>query len=244
MLRFIFLLISFSALADDLLYEDYQSLSHIPEPMVFDLVRPLGSKKGQWETNMILTQEKDPKLSRSHESPEIEYVFMDDLAAELEIPGVGGEPEAIKGVLQWTLGHLFDHKESIHGLQLIHERYVQKHPYSETTPLYVYGHRFNDVYSALLIVGDQLRYHHAGTDHRLVLNATLFRVYSKVKDIEFGLEQNLLGFGRNFEYWRITPQVDLILEDHWKIQTGFGTIYSYAKGWDSTSSIRIVKEFY
>ena len=225
-------------------YEDYESISYIPEPMIFDLVRPLASKKGQWEVNMLITQEQNPKLSHSHESPEIEYVLWDDIAAELELPMVGGEPEAIKGVLQWTIGHSGSHQQKVHGFQLIHQRYSQEHPYHETTPLYIYGHRLSKDVSYLLMLGDQYRKETENNAHRLVLNATIFQMYSHVKEIEFGVEQNLLGFGRNFEYWRITPQMDVVLGNHTKIQVGFGVIYTYLTGWESTSSLRLVKEFY
>ncbi|MGE3611504.1 MAG: hypothetical protein AB7I27_18070 [Bacteriovoracaceae bacterium] len=229
---------------DDITYEDYQNISYIPEPMIFDLVRPLGSKKGQWEANTLLIQEHYPELSHSHESPELEYVVMDNLALELEIPGVGGEPDALKGVLQWTMGHLGNSNKTIHGVQLINQRFIQKDPYNEVTPIYILGHRFNREYTLLLMLGDQYRYSSTKHDHFLVFNATIFDVYSHVKEIEFGLENNILGFGNNFQFWRITPQIEVVLEDQWKIQTGFGTLYSYQYGWESSSSLRVIKEFY
>lgn len=225
-------------------YDEYESVSYIPEPMMFDLVRPLGSKKGQWEINTLITQEESPALSHSHVSPEIEYVFAENWAAEVEIPMIGGEPDSLKGVLQWTAGHSGKSRQIVHGFQLITQRFIDEDTHNELTPIYIYGHRFNHDYTMLAMIGDQYHYGEVSNGHFLVLNATIFHVYSRVKDIEFGLEQNVLGFGHNFQYWRITPQIDVVLEDHWKIQTGFGTLYTYVHGWESTSSLRVVKEFY
>lgn len=239
------LLIAFNTFAaDESSYEDYESISFIPEPMVFDLVRPLGSKKGQWEVNALVLQEHASELSDMHESPEIEYVAFDDVAIELELPAVGGEFEAFKGVLQWTIGHSGSCNQMVHGMQLIEQRYVLGNPYSETTPLYIFGYRLNHDYSALLMLGDQYRHGSGKNEHRVVLNATLFQVHSMIREIEFGLEQNVLGYGNNFEYWRVMPQMEVVLENHSKIQVGFGALYTYDHRWDSSSGLRLVKEFY
>jgi hypothetical protein len=230
--------------SDDFSYEDYEEVSYIPEPMIFDLVRPLSSKKGQWEVNALILQEDSPELSHSHQSPEIEYVLWDDIALELEIPSIGGEPDALKGVLQWTIGHSGKNNHSVHGVQLIHMHNIKEGTFDETTPVYIFGNRLSKDMSYLLMLGDQYRNGDHTNEHRLVLNATVFHVYSQVKELEFGLEQNILGFGRNFDYWRITPQLEVVLEHHMKLQMGFGVLYSYAKGWESTSSFRFIKEFY
>lgn len=240
----LFLCSAFSLASEEMTYEDYETVSYIPEPMIFDLVRPLSSKKGQWEINSLIIQEHTSHLSQSHQSPEIEYVIWDDIAGELEIPEIGGEPAALKGALQWTIGHMGSKNQFVHGFQLIHQQYIQEHPFQETTPIYIIGHRISKEVSYLLMLGDQYRKELNSDAHRLVFNATLFHVYSHVKEIEFGLEQNVLGFGRNFEYWRITPQMDVVLENHFKIQVGFGVLYTYAHSWESTSSLRLIKEFY
>lgn len=246
MIYFFLILLSTASLfaREEFNYEDYASISHIPEPLIFDLVRPLGSKKGQWEVNALLNQEHYSDMADSHISPEVEYVFFDDIAGELEFPAIGGDVAALKGVIQWTIGHMGAHQQMVHGLQLIYQHSLETNPYEETTPLYIFGHRLSRNTSYLLMLGDQYRQEHDDIAHRLVFNATIFEVYSHLREIEFGLEQNILGFGRNFEYWRITPQMDVVLSDHLKIQAGFGAIYSYTHGWESTSSLRMVKEFY
>ena len=77
----------------------------IPEPMVFDLVRPLGGKKGELEANVLgliplrrragaIDQVPDPlglvpqsRRSAAIElSPEIEYAVRDGVALELRCP--------------------------------------------------------------------------------------------------------------------------------------------------------------
>ena len=52
--------------------------------MVFDLVDPLGAKKGETEINMFLDYSNSTDQLKW--SPEIEYSFMDGHAIELELP--------------------------------------------------------------------------------------------------------------------------------------------------------------
>ena len=78
---------------------------HIPEPMVFDLVRGLGAGKGEFEANVLAEFPLDRTASREIEwAPEVEYAFADGLALEFELPFEDGELEGYKGAFQWTIG--------------------------------------------------------------------------------------------------------------------------------------------
>ena len=59
---------------------------HIPEPMVFDMVRPLGAQRGELEINTLAQRNLSGSGSRTEWAPEIEYAFMDGLAIEFELP--------------------------------------------------------------------------------------------------------------------------------------------------------------
>src|SRR5688500_18024187 len=55
-----------------------------PEPMVFDLVDPLGAPKGELEINTLM--DFVPRTGKLEWQPEIEYAFADGYAAEFELP--------------------------------------------------------------------------------------------------------------------------------------------------------------
>lgn len=45
---------------------------HIPEPMVFDMMRPLGAKQGELEANVLTTTPWSGKDGNTHWAPEVE----------------------------------------------------------------------------------------------------------------------------------------------------------------------------
>ncbi|MFN4261406.1 MAG: hypothetical protein ACK4RK_19140 [Gemmataceae bacterium] len=99
----------------------------VPEPMVFDLIRPLGARKGELEVNVlglvpfrrtrspfsqfifITGADEVPDKREGFEwAPEIEYAPFDNFALEFELPMFDGKVEAFKGAAQYTLGTAFD----------------------------------------------------------------------------------------------------------------------------------------
>ena len=54
-----------------------------PEPMIFDLVDPLGAKKGEVELNSLF--DYSPRTGQFQWSPEIEYAFKNGHAIEMSI---------------------------------------------------------------------------------------------------------------------------------------------------------------
>lgn len=117
--------------------KEYDLVSHIPEPMVFDLVRPLGARRGELEINTlglfplrnrgrsrsvrdVPDALEDTDETRIDWAPEIEYALFDDFAVELELPFEDEKLVAYKFAAQWTLGTTMDGK-MIHGTQGIAE---------------------------------------------------------------------------------------------------------------------------
>lgn len=142
----------------------------IPEPMVFDLVRPLGAKHREGEINvlnviplrrksMAVDDAPDPLglVRRSLDTqgfewaPEIEYPFGNGLALEFELPMENGRVEAYKSAGQAFFGTALEHL-FIHGAQVI-VQYDSQPKLWTTTFLYLAGFRFNDTWSALSMFG-------------------------------------------------------------------------------------------
>src|SRR5699024_7481241 len=118
----------------------------IPEPMVFDLVRPLGASKGELEVNTLVQYDFVRHLLRL--SPEIEYAFADGYAAEFESDtSVSGYKLTLQGTFSYPKSYHF-----IHGWQYMEEYYAEDKRY-ESTALYIFGYQFNEHWSMLNMTG-------------------------------------------------------------------------------------------
>lgn len=111
---------------------------HIPEPMVFDLVRPLGTVKGELEINTLAQYAVNGEVDWA---PEIEYAVRDGLAFELELPFENSRVQDYKVAAQGTLKDYSNH--FIHGWQVI-GRYARTEKSYSADPLYIMGYRFNE----------------------------------------------------------------------------------------------------
>lgn len=94
---------------------DHGARPHLPEPLLYDLVRGLGARRGELEANVLVVFAPDVHLA-----PELEWAFADGFAAELELPMHGTRLEAVKVALQGTLRRRTDGRFR-HGWQVIGE---------------------------------------------------------------------------------------------------------------------------
>jgi hypothetical protein len=211
----------------------------IPEPMVFDLVRPLGAGRGEAEFNTLglvpLTRKtrrvddvtdplglvrRSPDTQGVEWAPEVEFVLTDGLAFELELPLENGSVEAYKVAGQATFGTLWDHR-FIHGAQVI-AQYDRQPGTWTTTWLYLAGARLNNLWSLFGMVGP--RFEHGspvGGRHAEILgNVTLFADITDrwVGGVEMNVGQVLDGSGSLL----VMPQVHYEVDSHWMVQAGVG----------------------
>jgi hypothetical protein len=187
-------------------HDQYETEGEIPEPMVFDLVRRLGSHKGELEVNMLFRFQESIGIGDILYAPEIEYAALDGLAFELEFPMHGYKSESLKAATQLTLGYLGSSREIVHGIQLLGERFWRDKS-TQIALLYLFGHRFSHDWSFFLMDGPRANID-SNTTFTPVLNATLFYNYSR--EIDLGLEINSLGAGVRLEELRIMPQLHLL----------------------------------
>ncbi|HMO17457.1 MAG TPA: hypothetical protein PKA63_05010 [Oligoflexia bacterium] len=196
----------------------------IPEPMVFDLVRGLDSRKGELEVNVLsLVRKRDGRLGTEW-APEIEYAVSDGLAFELELPFENERVESVKLASQYTFGY---GEAYIHGAQLLLLGDIER---TQVNPvlLYLLGIRINEDISALFMSGIGLgpdsfpnidEEGSSGLD--FINNINLF--YEFCERLTFGLEVNTLKPQRGRSEVLLMPQVKIHFTENIIIQFGSGS---------------------
>ncbi len=162
----------------------------IPEPMLFDMMRPLGAKRGELEANTLATAPlSGPDRSVSW-APEVEYAFADGFAIEAELPFENGRLAEYKLGLQAAFGS-FNEGRSAHGVQYlgIYDRHEKRFTNSFA---YMLVHRFSERWSSVSMAGlsDVSARRRSGRNAAIV-NQSIF--YDASDASVLGLEVNYLG---------------------------------------------------
>jgi len=209
----------------------------IPEPMVFDLVRPLGARRGELEINTLglaplrretrrgrgdplgsIPESKNPR--KLEWAPEVEFAPWDDFALELELPFEGGELEAYKVAAQLTLGT--DGKaRRTHGIQGILQ--YDEEPGTWTgSLLYIAGERFLENWSVLGMIGGRAEFGGTTNDPKaeFLLNLSVFRDITH--SMSLGLETNTTLGSPGQRTFLLMPQLHWELSNRCMLQLGAG----------------------
>ena len=189
---------------------------HIPEPMVFDMIRGMGAKRGELEVNTLMVAPLTGGAARW--APEVEWAFRDAYAVEFELPMTGRRLDALKFAVQGTLGQ-WDH--TIHGWQSFAEVSLDDAS-TEVVGLYMVGHRFNSTLSGLLMAGGVAE---VGADAQLKGGALLINpsIFADVREWQtLGLETNLAWHGRQQWSLGLYPQLHLQLSERVRVQLMLG----------------------
>lgn len=230
----------------------------IPEPMVFDLVRPLGAKRGELEINTLglvpfkrrvpqATNIPDPvgliftdRLPRVEWAPEIEFAVLDGLALEFELPLEDGIVAAYKAAAQYTFGTAFGQR-FIHGMQGILQYDLHQDLWAPTG-VYVMGLRINEAWSTLAMIGLRgvLKDDEPANRVERILNLSLFR--DLTPHMTAGVESNLAVNMRGDAAMLLMPQVQWELTDHAMLQGGVGARFTpfYTVG---EAGFRLIRTF-
>lgn len=226
----------------------------IPEPLLFDMVRPLGPSRGDLEFNTLAifpwrAKNRDlgddpfgPGTStidrqRIEWAPEVEIALSDQLAIEFELPFEGGKLEELKLGIQWTFGTAFD-DHYIHGFQVLIEPTPQFETWNSTL-LYIGGIRFDETWSALFMLGGRMDLEgpkNFESFERLV-NASLFH---EVNDwLTLGIESNLAIAMDGTNNFLLVPQTHVELTERWELQSGIG-LGTASEGYELSAMIRVI----
>lgn len=218
----------------------------IPEPMVFDLVRPLGARKGELEVNMLglVPLRRFEGAPRFEYAPEIEFAVVDNFALEFELPMADGNLEAYKFAAQYTFGHAFEER-FIHGTQALVEYDIDRRG-TILVLLYLWGIRFDDDWSMLGMVGARTEFAPEsfgrrtgflvdplelapeattvgtqGSRTETLLNLTLFRELNErwTMGFEANYARGMEGEGSLL----LIPQAQWQISRNWEFQFGLGS---------------------
>lgn len=217
----------------------------VPEPMVFDLVRPLGAKRGEGEINVLglvplrrksrtVDDVPDPLglVRRSPDTqgiewaPEIEFALSDGLAFEFKLPLENTSVEAYKGAGQVTFGTLWNDR-FIHGAQTILQ-YDREPRLWTTTWLYLAGLRMDDTWSLFGMFGPRFELGDAigGANAELLGNVTLFA--DVTQRLVAGVEVNGAQVIGGHTALPVMPQMHYEIAQYWMIQAGVGARFTHA----------------
>lgn len=188
---------------------------HIPEPMVFDLVRPLGVTKGELEMNSLMRYSHHGHFEWS---PEIEYALFDGFALELEMPFENLQLQEYKIAAQGTFG-VFDNQHFIHGWQAI--GYYDRHSHEYTGDLlYLNGYSTHNNWSFFNMFGIRIGQHENGIIPTGLLNNSMFYAFSE--RFTAGIElNNEFNHAKRWNYL-VTPQLHIDMSQNVSLQLGAG----------------------
>ncbi|VXC58799.1 hypothetical protein [Sphingomonas sp. 8AM] len=209
----------------------------IPEPMIFDMMRPLGAHKGEMEVNALAMTTSPFRPRVAEWAPEVEYAFADGMAVEFELPFNGAKLEAFKLGLQAAFGASADGR-SAHGVQYlgIYDRETGR--YSNSL-LYMAGHRFTARWSMMNMVGvDDIALRRRNGRNALLLNHATF--YDVTAGTIAGVELNVAG-GRE-RLVRVAPQLHQRLAARVNVQAAAGLEKHRHHRARPTLGVRLVRE--
>jgi hypothetical protein len=173
----------------------------IPEPMVFDLIRPLGAERGEFEVNSLFRFSPTERPRRLQWAPEVEYAFLEGYGIEFEVPLENSRIDSWKGAIQGTLPRPLK-KTFIHGWQAVGET-IHNDGYWQLDLLYLAGARWHPNWSAFTMTGVRREQDSAGA------NAFLgnYSLFFHLKDtVSYGLESNFKGRGSTGRGLLLMPQ--------------------------------------
>ncbi|SFP77248.1 hypothetical protein SAMN05216419_101849 [Nitrosomonas cryotolerans] len=194
----------------------FSNTPRLPEPMVFDLVLPLGAQKNEYELNALF--QHDFANDAVTMNPEFEYAYADGYGIEFELPMETTGVAAYKMALQGTFDFL-NTNQFIHGWQYIGE-YHQDAKKFENNLLYIFGYQFNQNWSLLNMLGSRLSDIRSKGHIEGLVNSNLF--YSLSKNLLMGLETNWEFRPNRPDMMLVMPQLHVQIAQHAKVQFGFG----------------------
>lgn len=209
----------------------------IPEPLVFDMIRPLGAKQGELEANTLVQRNLTGPERAVEWAPEIEYALFDGFAVEAELPIEGTTITDYKMGLQGTFGTFADGR-GIHGVQYL-GLYNRADNRWQSTLVYIVGLRWSERWSTLSMVGAGDVTFSGPSNRNFIVNHSTF--YDLDDATHVGVEVNTRRGGDT--YTLVMPQAQFTLAEGLSLQAGLGAVRSDGEPWRPHAGARLIKEF-
>lgn len=192
----------------------------VPEPMLFDMVRPMNARRGELEMNVLGIVPLHARRAELDWAPEIEYAIADGVAVEFEFPFLDSNLEALKFAVQYTFDVGLNNR-LIHGYHGIYE-YVFDGQLSQLTSLYMVGLQLNETWSVVGMFGFRSTIESEARSHftELIQNVSFFA--NVTEKVIVGVETNMSHHLAGPSTLLIMPQVHWDLTDNLNLQFGFG----------------------
>jgi hypothetical protein len=197
---------------------DPEDVPPIPEPLYIDLIRNLGSPQGELEVNTLAATRFSGR-PLVFWGPEVEYVALENLALELEVPMVDGEVEALKGGFQTRLLSVDRRRLEIGVLAIGYHLLAEKTTILE--PSAVVAVRFTRALHGVTIVGPTAAIESSGrTRVGVMLHPSLFYQASRYATVGVELGHRMRRGEERSSY--VLPQIHLNVTRAVKVQLGLG----------------------
>jgi hypothetical protein len=210
----------------------------IPEPMVFDMIRPLGASKGELEVNTLALSPLSGQERALEWAPEIEYAVADGFALEFELPFEGARLAELKMGAQATLGTL-DGGRVVHGLQYL-GIYERESDSASHALLYLIGRQHSPRWSTMSMIGiGDVRVGQSESEAGLLVNHTTFydlgksRIAAVEVNYKSGHDGGVL----------VMPQYHAPVTDKVGVQFGLGIDKQRSAAARPVAGARLIKEF-
>lgn len=210
----------------------------VPEPMIFDMMRPLGAKRGEMEANILATTPLSGPDGTVQWAPEVEYALTDGFAIEGELPFEDGRLVELKLGLQAAFG-TFNGGRSAHGVQYlgIYDRDARHY---RSSFAYMLAHRYNDRWSSVSMAGlGDVSFSGGHGRNAAIVNHSLF--YDSADGQVLGLEINYRGGSEG--YVLAMPQIHQRLAAKVNVQAGLGAERPHGGVFRPKAGIRLIREF-
>jgi len=214
----------------------------IPEPLVFDMIRPLASPRGKIEANTLVLAPLAASEEQVDGAAEVKFSFADGWGAEFDVPFEDERHLGYTVALQGTFG-TFANKRAVHGFQAIAIRQNQTGQI-DASLLYIVGMRYSRRWSSLSMIG--INRSPTGLvpgvprDYKLLLNNTVFNDVGPNTIV--GIETNIRAGDRSTE-WLVMPQVHQRLSKRIMMLVGVGVQKPALRPAHPTLAIRLTREF-
>lgn len=210
----------------------------VPEPMIFDMMRPLGARRGELEVNTLATRPLSGDETSTAWAPEIEYAVADGFAVEFELPFENMRLTELKLGLQAAFGS-FNRGRSAHGIQYL-GTYDRHTTHYSSSAAYMLAHRFNRHWSTLSMAGlSNIAGRRNEGRNALIVNHSTF--YDAGKHSIIGLEVNYLGGHEG--HVLLMPQLHQKLTHSINVQLGMGAQKQRGDAMRPKAGVRLIREF-